>query len=224
MFDALGAAFGATMAGCLFLVGATGAAVYMFTQWRKSVAERKSFEEMRSVIYSEIRDICEVGLVKETFTSKVEIDTDKKIPFVDVHLPGSSRKFSMDYAGTIVCGFDCKSVEISRDGAWSNKIKILLPPSEILHIYPDVDSYRINRQDAGIFAANIKLEEQNALVADDVKKRRQRAIREGILIRADENARKLLMTRILNRGLNRSFDVEILTLGTGNVRQLNPPR
>lgn len=224
MFDALGATFGATMAGCLFLVGTTGAAVYMFTQWRKSVSERKSFEEIRSVIYSEIRDICEVGLVRETFSSKVEIDTDKKIPFLDIHMPGSSRKFSMNYAGTIVCGFDLTGVQILRDGALSNKIKVFLPASEILHIYPDVNSYRINQQEAGIFAENIKLEEQNALVADDIKERRQRAIREGILLRADENARQLLMTRILNRGLNRSFDVEILTSGTGNVRQLNPPQ
>ncbi|MBR2734025.1 MAG: hypothetical protein IKD80_07245 [Selenomonadaceae bacterium] len=34
-----------------------------------------------------------------------------------------------------------------------------------------------------------------------------------MLIRADEDARQLLWQRIVNRGLNQNFDVEIITVG-----------
>ena len=78
-------------------------------------------------------------------------------------------------------------------------------------------------QDAGLLAANIKIEEQNEWVADDLAEYKQRAVREGLLIRADDNARKLLLSKIESRGLNQSYDFEILTLNAGNVRQLNPP-
>ena len=223
MFDALGATFGATMAGCLALVGVTGAAVYMFTQWRKSVSERMTFEQLQSIVYEEVRDVCELALVRKEFKSVISVDVDKKIPFLDIHVPGSSRKFLMDYEGTIVCGFDLSGVKISRDGM-SNRVKVFLPPSKILDAYADVKSFKIHLQNAGLLASNIKIEEQNAWVAADVEDQRRRAVQEGILLRADDNARQLLTSRIMNRGLNRSFDVEILTLSDGNVRQINPPR
>ena len=215
--------FGSTLAAMLVVIVLTCVAIYFFTKHRKLKEQQMTFEQVQSIIYEEVHDVCELALVRKNFTSIVSVDVDKKIPFLDVHMPGSSRKFLMDYSGTIVCGFDLSGVKVLRDGTLSNKVKVFMPPSKILDIYADVNSFNIRLKDAGLLAANIKIEEQNEWVADDLAEYKQRAVREGLLIRADDNARKLLLSKIESRGLNQSYDFEILTLNAGNVRQLNPP-
>ncbi|MBQ7454540.1 MAG: hypothetical protein IJS69_05785, partial [Selenomonadaceae bacterium] len=62
MFDMLGATFGATLAGCLVLVGTTGAAVYFFMRRQRNESEQ--FRQLQNIIYAEIRDVCEIALVR----------------------------------------------------------------------------------------------------------------------------------------------------------------
>lgn len=204
MLEALGATFGATLAGCLVLVGTTSAAIYFFL---KRNSKQSDFKQVQSIIYEEVKNVCELTLIRKNFNSHVSIDTAKKIPLINVSMPGTSRKFFMDYSGTIVCGFDLSEVKILRDGI--NKIKIILPPSKILDAYANVHSFKIHMQDAGIFAENIQIEEQNKKVANDAEIQKQIAIREGLLIKANEDVCQLLMSRILNRNLNKNFTVEI---------------
>ncbi|MBR6889215.1 MAG: hypothetical protein IKN16_12360, partial [Selenomonadaceae bacterium] len=64
----------------------------------------------------------------------------------------------------------------------------------------------------GVFVDDFKLEEQNTLIAAGLEERRRQEIQDGILLHADENARKLLLSRLMNRGLNRSFELEVVTL------------
>ena len=223
--------FGSTFAALLVVVALTLAAAYFFNKHRKAKEQqriqeeqRMSFEQLQSIIYEEIQDVCEVALVRENFNSSVSVDVDKKIPFLNIHMPGSSRKFLMDYSGTIVCGFDWNDVKIMRDGTFGNKVKVILPPSKILDIYADVSSFNVHLQDAGLLASKITLEEQNAWVAEDVAKHGKRAVREGLLLRADDNARKKLLSKLNGRGLSGDFDLDIVTLNAGNnVRQLTAP-
>ena len=216
--------FGSTLAVMLVVVALTCAVIYFFMKHRKLKEEQMAFEQVQSIIYEEVRDVCELALVRKNFTSTVSVDVDKKIPFLNVHMPGSSRKFLMDYSGTIVCGFDLSGVKVVRDTTFGNKVKVILPPSKILDIYADVNSFNIRLQDAGLLASNIKIEEQNAWVAADVAKHGRNAVQEGLLLHADDNARKLLLSKIESRGLNGNFEFEILTLNADNVRQLNPPQ
>lgn len=204
MLEALGATFGATLAGCLVLVGTTSAAIYFFL---KRNSKQSDFKQVQSIIYEEVKNVCELTLIRKNFNSHVSIDTAKKISLINVSMPGTSRKFFMDYSGTIVCGFDLSEVKILRDGI--NKIKIILPPSKILDAYANVHSFKIHMQDAGIFAENIQIEGQNKKVVNDVEIQKQIAIREGLLIKANEDVCQLLMSRILNRNLNKNFTVEI---------------
>lgn len=215
MLEALGAMFGATLAGCLVLVGTTSAAIYFFL---KHNSKQSDFERVQSIVYEEIKNVCELTLVRKNFNSHVSIDTEKKIPLINISMPGTSRKFFMDYSGTIVCGLDLSEVKILHDG--TNKIKIIIPPSKILDAYADIHSFKIHIQDAGIFAENIQIEEQNEKVTADVEAQKQLAIREGLLIKADENIRQLLMSRIIKRNLNKNFTVEITP---DNDKNSKPP-
>lgn len=222
-------AFGSTLAITLVLVGMTGATVYLFMQRKKTDLESKSaddsarmtFLQAQRLIYEEVRDVCEMALVRKNFTSTIPLEEDRKFPFLNVHMPGTSRKLLINYSGTIVCGFELKDVKILPEA--SGRLQISLPRSKILDIYADMKSVKVYHKETGIFAEEIKLEEQNALVAANLEEHGQQEIQEGLLDRADANARQLLHSRITNRGLNRNFDVEILTLSNENIWALNAP-
>ena len=162
-----------------------------------------------------------MALVRKNFSAVIPFEEDRKIPLLNVHMPGTSRKLLINYSGTIVCGFELKDVKILPDA--SGRLQISLPRSKILDIYADMKSVKVYHKETGIFAEDIQLEEQTALVAASLEERGQQEIQEGLLDRADANARQLLHSRITNRGLNRNFDVEILTLSGGNIRALNAP-
>lgn len=214
MVEAMGASFGLTLAGCLILVGVTGAAVYFFMRGRHS-GEPMSFEQMQMILAEEVKNVRELVTVRKNFKSRIIIDDDKKIPWLDVHIPGSSRKLCMEYSGTIVFGCDLNAIQLRRD---ANSVQIIVPPSRILDAYADVNSLQILYQDTGLLAKKIELTEQNELIKDDLAKERQRALQAGLLTRADENVRQTLNSIIARRGLNRGFDIEIVQ------NALPPPR
>ena len=140
MFEMLGATFGATLAGCLALVGTTGAAVYFFMKSRRN----DSFQQMQTIISEEMRSVRELVMVRDNFTSEVPFADDRKIPYFNVHMPGSDRKFLMSYSGTITCGCDLDQIRFVRDG---NRVEIIVPPSRIIDAYSDVNSFKIHYQD-----------------------------------------------------------------------------
>ena len=228
MFDMIGATFGATIAGCLFLVGTAGAAVYFFMRHKhdeekhqQEVEQQKiSFQQMQTIISEEIKNVHELITVRKNFTSVVSFADDKKIPLIKVHMPGSDRKFLMDYSGTITCGCDLEKIRFERE-AVTNRVKIIVPPSQILDMYADVKSFKIHHQSEGIFADNLKIEHQQELIAADLEANKQCALQEGILERADENIRQMLTSIISRHSLNQSFDFEIVFRGNRDTRVLN---
>ena len=222
MLNTLGATFGATLAICLVLIVVTGVAVWMFMR-KKKVEESKSmtFQQMQTIVCEEIKNVRELVTVRKNFTSVISFSEDKKIPLLNVHMPGSDRKFLMDYSGTIVCGCDLDKIRFSQDG---NHVKIILPHSQILDMYADVHSFKIHNKDAGILASDIQIEEQNDLISADLEAQQQHALQEGLLARADENVQQIVTSIISKRSLNQSFDVEIVFVDSGSSRALPTPQ
>ena len=210
MFELFGATFGSTLAQTLVLVGVTGASVYFFMKRKSNSSQAVTFQQFQSIITQEILDVRELVTTREKFKSFIEIDDDKKIPFLDVHVPGTSRKLLADYSGTIVCGCDLDEIRYSR--GFGNRVKIFVPPCKILDAYADMSSIHIRLNDTGIFAKDIKIEEHNELITKDLDSHKRLAVQEGLLERADENVRLMLEQIVNRRGLREHFDVEILPL------------
>jgi len=231
LFEAMGATFGAMLAGCLVLVGASGAAVYFFmkkkhdAQLHEQKEERRSisFEQMQTIIIGEIKNVRELVTVRKNFTAEISFADDKKIPFLKVHMPGSDRKFQMTYSGTITFGCDLDAIRFERD-EFTDRVKIIVPPSKIFDIYADINSFKVHHQSAGILADGINLEEQKEMITTDLEAQRQRAVQEGLLAQSDENVRQMLSAIISRRGLSQIFDVEIIFRGNDNTRILNSSR
>ena len=215
MFDMLGATFGATLAGCLSLAAATGAAVYFFMQRKHDAQLREqqqrtiSFRQMQTIVTEELRNVHELITVRKNFTADISFSDDKKIPWLNVRMPASNRKFQMSYSGTITCGCDLEAIRFEQDFL-TGRVKIIVPPSKILDRYADVNSFKIHHRSKEFFADEINLEQQQEMVAADLEAHVQHALREGILNQADGNVRERLASIIASRNLNRSFDFEIV--------------
>ena len=97
---------------------------------------------IRSTILSGIENVSELATIRETFQSIVTFEDGKKIPFINMNFPGTTRKFMMKYSGTVVCGADLSKAQVSEPYS-SNKIRITLPRSEVLDVYADVHSFEV---------------------------------------------------------------------------------
>ena len=231
MFEAMGATFGATLAGCLVLVGAAGTAVYFFmrrkhdAQLQEQREERRliSLEQMQTIITDEIKNVRELITVRKNFTATISFADEKKIPLLKVRMPGSDRKFQMTYSGTITFGCDLDAIRFERDEL-SDRVKIIVPPSKIFDIYADVSSFKVQHQSKGFFADEIKLEEQKEMVTADLEAQKQRAVQDGLPAQADEDVRQMLSSIIYRRGLSQSFDFEIIFRGNDDTRVLHSSR
>ena len=57
--------FGSTLAVLLVVILLTGLAILYFMKHRKIKEEQMTFEQVQSIIYEEVRDVCELALVRK---------------------------------------------------------------------------------------------------------------------------------------------------------------
>ncbi len=153
-----------------------------------------SIQTVHAIILSKIQDVKELTVLRSNFQSVVSFSEAKKILGHDI--PGSSRKFILEYTGTIICGCDLSKIIISDQFYNKNHLLITLPNSQVLDIYPDISSFKVHEQSSGIFAKNINIDDQNREVAKDLEQVKQHLIDEGILLKSNENVRRLLVSVI----------------------------
>lgn len=163
---------------------------------RKRINQNRS---IRSTILSGIKSVSELATVRAQFQSIVAFSDGVKIPWLDVNLPGTTKKFMLKYYGTIVCGCDLSKAQVS-DRFDVNRIRITLPHSKILDVYADVNSFEVYDQSAGIFTS-VKLEDQNREVNADLEKVKAHELQNGILEQSDNNVRKILTSVVASTGM-----------------------
>ncbi len=188
---------GAALAITLALVISITINVILFTRTSKpSINPNRS---IRTTILSGIENVSELATIRESFQSIVTFADGKKIPFINMNFPGTTKKFMLKYNGTIVCGCDLSKAQVSeRYGV--NRVRITLPRSEILDVYADVHSFEVYDQSAGIFTS-VKLEDQNREVDADLEKVKIHSVEKGILAHSDENVRKILTSVVASTGM-----------------------
>ena len=187
---------GAAIAVTLALVISIALNVMFFM--RRTPSENLN-HSVRSTILSGIENVSELATIRESFQSIVTFEDGKKIPFMNIKFPGTTKKFMLKYSGTIVCGCDLSKAQVSEPYA-GDKIRITLPESEILDVYADIHSFEVYDQSAGIFTS-VKLEDQNREVNSDLEKIKIHSVENGILAHSDENVRKILTSVVASTGM-----------------------
>ena len=155
-------------------------------------------ESVRHTILEGIKNVSELATVRQNFQSIVTFSSSKKIPGLNISLPGTTRKFMLKYNGTIVCGCDLTKAKLSE--GYGNRMRIILPKSEVLDAYADMQSLEVYDQSAGIFTS-VKLEEQNREIAADIEKIKAHELENGLLELSDVNVKKILSSVVAPTGM-----------------------
>lgn len=178
----------------LLLVLSVAVNIWFFK--RKSRPKQQS---VRSTLVQGIRNVKELATLRQSFQSIVMYEDSKAMPLLGLTLPGTTRKFILKYSGTVVCGNDLSSIQISERFA-VNRVRMVVPRSRLLDLYADMKSIQVYDQKAGIFAS-LELKDQNREIVQNLEEMRQEALQGDILHRADENTRMILTSLAASLGM-----------------------
>jgi hypothetical protein len=183
---------------------------------KKRLPQKK--QSVHSTMFQSILNIKELATIRQTFQSVVIFEDAKKILGGFVPIPGMGRKFILKYSGMIVCGNDLANIKITpRDGV--NRVRMFVPRSKIMDIYPDIKSIHVYDQAAGLFTS-ITLHDQNREIVSNLEETRREALQSDILRRADENTRAILTTLVASMGLEAEIIFDDMEVGAIHTQEL----
>jgi len=157
--------------------------------------ENASREVNVAVISSNIQGIGELATIENDYTDVMEYEDVKKV--FKVKLGFTKASLLVKWEGIIKAGIDLAQVELKEDKA-AKVITVILPQAKILSHEVIDESIEVLEQKNGLFN---KLKVQDYIDASTITHdhMEQRAIENGLLDKAIENAKPLL-TGIINTG------------------------
>ncbi|MBQ1568174.1 MAG: DUF4230 domain-containing protein [Erysipelotrichaceae bacterium] len=165
-------------------------------------------------IESGLRQIGEMNTAEYYFTRTETVEDSKKLDLTSIgidfvtNIPLTSNSFTYSYDGNIKAGIDFTEIEVSIDRD-AKTITVLLPKSRIMSSEVDPDSYKFYEIKNNILNP-ISPEDYAVSFADLIHKEEERAVEEGLLEKADENAQKILKNFISSYSSD-SYSITIKT-------------
>lgn len=160
-----------------------------------SVFEPEPYEEIGPVTITAIRNLAQLTTVETVQYTIVEKGTDAG--WLAWARGDSVRLFAVARigAGVDLDALTVRDIEVGEDGV----VEITVPAATIQYVDPDEDATQVLDRETGIFTSgNPGLESDVRQIADQVLT--ENAIEDGILERAEENARSVLTDFVLSLG------------------------
>ena len=162
------------------------------------------------VLHTKIEGISELATVEYIFTDAGKFSDSKHL--FNMSVPLTEKSFIVRWNGTIKAGVDLKQVRLSLNVPASSgdssdtenplkEIIVFMPPAKILSYEVDNDSAEVLNESSNIFNP-ITVEDKVSFDAKTKDSMKSRAIENGLLEKAQENAKEILKQLIL-------FDSEI---------------
>lgn len=139
-------------------------------------------------LYSEIRDIGELATVEYLFTDAAKFSDSKQ--FNNWDIPFTEKSFILKWDGVIKAGILVEDVQIEVSES-EKKLLVTLPQAQILSYSVDSDSVEVLDEKNNILN-EITVSDKVKFDADTEAAMRQRAIDNGILEKARENAESII--------------------------------
>ena len=165
-------------------------------------------------IQSGLRQIGELNTAEYYFTRTETVEDSKKLDLTSIginfiaDIPLTSNTFTYSYDGNIKAGIDFNEIEVNVDKE-AKTITIMLPKSRIMSSAVDPDSYKFYEIRNNILNP-ISPEDYAVSFADLIHKEEERAIKEGLLDKADTNAQKILKNFISSYNSDR-YQISVKT-------------
>lgn len=160
-----------------------------------NVFEPEPYEEIGPVTITAIRDLAQLTTVETVQYTMVEKGTDEG--WLAWARGDSLRMFAVARigAGVDLASLTVRDITVGEDGV----VEMTVPTATIQFVDPDEDATQVLERDVGIFTSGDPgLESDVRRIADEVLV--ENAIDEGILQKAEENARSVLTDFLLSLG------------------------
>lgn len=163
------------------------------------------------IIYSEINEIGELATMEYLFTDAAEFSDSKQLKKWNINIPFTEKSFILKWDGVIKAGveLDLVSIEFNED---EKKIVVSVPTAEILSYQIDNDSVEVLDEQDNIFN-NITVDDKIKFDAANEEAMKKRAIENGLLEKAQENAEDILL-RLLqaNPAIGTNYTIEFVAI------------
>ncbi|MCC8069998.1 MAG: DUF4230 domain-containing protein [Ruminococcus sp.] len=162
--------------------------------FENSSSEEETVPTINSIqVITDVQSIGELATIKYIYTDMGKFENSQK--FKDYNIPLTEKSFILSWNGTIKAGVDTTEIKIDIDEV-TKVITIHLPNAKILSHETDEDSIEVFDESNNIFNP-ITLDDYSTFFAESKMDMEQRALDNGILDDAIENA-KTVITQILN--------------------------
>lgn len=156
-------------------------------------------------IQSGLRDIGKLCTAEYYFT---HVETfESQIDLFGLKIPGTKSSYVYSYDGKILAGVDFTKITVDKDDR-SKTILISFPKAEIISTDIDQDSFTLYGEKKGLFNP-FEVEDFALSQSDMVRIEEERALNDGLLKRAEENAEQILSNFLVG-----TFDLERYTITT----------
>ena len=171
-----------------------------------AIYEEASKEVDISVINAEIQDIGELATVEYLYTDAGKFEDPAKIFGKDIPFSFTTKSFIAKWDGIIKAGVDISRVTVEVNDK-SEEIIVHIPNAEILSHEIDNNSIETLDEKDGFFNP-VKVEDVREFDANSKDAMEQRAIENGILDKAFENA-KGIIEKLVNTDVVRELEYTI---------------
>lgn len=155
-------------------------------------------------IQSEIQEMGELVTAEYFYTHAEDFENIKTLFGLKIPMTKTTLIYTVD--GNIMAGIDFTAVTVEVDDE-AKTVKISLPSSRIIASEIDHDSFALVNEKEGWFN-DLSAEDVNRTFAHVKELEEQKAIENGVLDRADENAVRIIQSFVKNLDLN-SYTVEV---------------
>ena len=140
------------------------------------------------ILYSEINDIGELATVEYLFTDAAKYSESMQYDGWDI--PFTEKSFVLKWNGVMKAGVDLKRIRITVDEE-AKRITVSVPAAKILSYEVDPDSIEVLDERDNIFNT-ITIEDKARFDSTTEDAMKKRAIKNGLLDKAQENAEEII--------------------------------
>lgn len=171
---------------------------------RINVYEEVSTEVDISVIEEQIHSIGELATVEYLYTDAGKFSDANQIFGKDIGI--TEKSFIAKWDGSIKAGIDVDKIIVSTDTI-TKTITVYLPEATILSHEIDEESIETLSQKDGLFNP-IKVEDVRIFDAESKASMENRAIKNGLLEKANQNAKKIIAELLYSNSILKQYKIE----------------
>lgn len=146
------------------------------------------------LIQAQIKDIGELATIEYLYTDAGKFEDPKKI--FDKNVPFTTKSFIAKWDGVIKAGIDIEKIIVEINDA-EKTITVHMPKAKILSHEVDADSVETLDQKDGLFNP-VEVEDVRKFDAESKKAMEERAIENGVLEKAFNNAKDIIEKLVNN--------------------------